>query len=215
MGRYANTRFNNNLNEIIFDGVGPYDIPIIRPEQYEPINFIGFNYSKSISKQSIRQANGIHFFVDDYQFERIWGSWKKYGAFLSQFNAVCTPDFSLYTDWPKAVQIFNHYRKHFIGAYLQELGVKVYPTIAWSDADSFEWCFDGEPKNATVVVSSIGTQNSISKKSLFLNGYNEMLKRLQPKTILFYGNIPAECSGGNIIKIEPFISKFKRGDCNV
>lgn len=211
MGTYANTRFSNNLDGIIFDGVGKYDIPEIKPEKYEPIDFIGFNYARTHSKQTILDQRGVHFFVDDYQFERIWHNWKRYGKQLSSFDAVCTPDFSLYSDWPKAVQIFNHYRKHFIGAYLQWLGTKVYPTIAWSDADSFEWCFDGEPHNATVAVSSVGTQNSVDGRSLFLAGYNEMLKRLQPETILFYGNVPEECTG-NIIQIRPFYDKFTKGN---
>ena len=92
-------------------------------------------------------------------------------------------------------------------------GIKVIPTISWSDKDSFDWCFDGEPKNSIVAVSSVGTQNDKTAKRLFLNGYNEMLKRLEPEMIIFYGNIPDECMG-NIIRVKAFQVKFKEARVN-
>lgn len=127
---------------------------------------------------------------------------------LSDFQMVMTPDFSLYTDWPKAIQIYNHYRKHWLGAYWQSLGLNVIPTIAWSDSDSFGWCFDGTPKGATVAVSSVGTQASAETKRLFLAGWYEMLDRLQPETVIFYGNVPSECKA-NIVRVKAFCDKFR------
>lgn len=125
-----------------------------------------------------------------------------------QFTHVMSPDFSTYTDFPKAIQIYNHYRKHWVGAYLQENGVNVIPTISWSTPDSFEWCFDGEPVGGVVAVSSVGAANSKAKKELFLAGYNEMLARLQPEVILFMGKVPEECTG-NIVQIKAFTDRFK------
>lgn len=127
---------------------------------------------------------------------------------LADFEAVMTPDFSMYTDWPVAVQIWNHYRKHFFGAYLQQLGVKVYPTICWSDRSSYDWCFDGEPRESCVAVSSMGTQVNKKAKKLFISGYEAMLDRLHPETIIFYGRVPDECKG-NIVSIKPFYDKFE------
>lgn len=120
-----------------------------------------------------------------------------------------TPDFSMYTDWPVALQLWNHYRKHYIGACLQEAGVRVYPTICWSNEASFDWCFDGEPIGGCVAVSSMGTQKSSEARRLFLAGYREMCERLRPTTIIFYGRVPDECKG-NIISIKPFYDKFEQ-----
>ena len=47
---------------------------------------------------------------------------------------------------PFAMQIYNQYRKHWLAAYWQLNGITVYPTISWSDENSYEWCFDGEPR---------------------------------------------------------------------
>ena len=151
----------------------------------------------------IGRTKGYIFFVDDYQFIRLWNDPDRYMPMLQQFRYVLTPDFSLYTDFPKALQIWNHYRKHWIGAYMQMYGIDVIPTIAWSTPESFEWCFDGELTNGIVAVSSVGIMNSRRKKELFMTGYNEMLSRLSPETILFYGMIPDECRG-NIVKIKSF-----------
>ena len=102
---------------------------------------------------------------------------------LKGFDYVTTPDFSMYIDIPKALQIFNHYRKHWCGAFWQAQGINVIPTIWWSDKKSFEWCFDGEPKNSVVWVSSVGIMDNDEKKRYFMAGYNEMKKRLNPSKI--------------------------------
>ena len=128
---------------------------------------------------------------------------------LKQFKYVFSPDFSIYSDYPKALQIYNHYRKHWVGAYMQFNGINVIPTIGWSNKESFEWCFDGEPKGSAIAVSSIGTQKNKQSKELFMNGYNEMLKRLEPTQVLFYGNVPREIVDDRIINISAFQERFR------
>ena len=119
----------------------------------------------------------------------------------------------MFSDFPIAMQIYNHYRKHWLGAYYQLQGVKVIPTLCWSNTESFEWCFDGEPSNSTVAVSSVGTQEDKKSKMLFLAGYEKMLEKLKPEKIIFYGNIPDECKG-DIIHIKAFQDKFKEAKIN-
>lgn len=201
---YRSTKSYENQQKMIFDGAGKYGIPEIEPTTYNPCDFISFNYAKTCKQP---EKKGVHFFLDDYQFNRVWNNPDAYINMLSKFRYVMSPDFSTYTDFPKALQIFNHFRKHWLGAYMQMYGIDVIPTISWSDEKSFEWCFDGEPVGGVVAVSSVGVMNSKERKLLFMNGYNEMVKKLQPETILFYGQIPEECTG-NIIKIKSFGEKL-------
>ena len=203
---YRQIRDYENLNRAIFEGVGEYGIPAIEPDSPEVDNWIGFNFAKTCDEPEI---HGIHFFIDDYQFVRVWKDPDRYTNMLGKFQAVCTPDFSTYTDFPKAVQIYNHYRKHWLGAYWQEVGIRVIPTISWSDRDSYEWCFMGEPEGYTVAVSSVGTQGSRETRQLFMDGYREMIARLQPSRIVMYGDIPDECQG-NIISVKAFQSKWRK-----
>jgi len=203
--QYRSERNYENLNKSIFAGVGAYDIPELLPEQCDVKNWISFNFAKSCTECA---EHGVHFFIDDYQFTRLWAMPDAYLQMLRRFPAVMTPDFSTYTDFPKVIQLYNHYRKHWLGAYWQHDGMLVVPTISWSDAKSFEWCFDGEPVGGCVAVSSVGALNDAANKAMFLDGYREMIARLKPTQIIFYGNVPNECEG-NIYNVKAFQDKFR------
>jgi hypothetical protein len=191
---------------MIFPGVGEHDIPQLRPVYDCPAeNWIGFNYVRGCEEP---WRHGVHFFIDDYQFTRVWTNPEVYMRMMQKFQVVLTPDFSTYTDFPKAIQIYNHYRKHWIGAYWQQNGVTVIPTISWAEPDSFAWCFDGEPVGGIVAVSSVGTQANDHTKTLFLEGYREMLDRLHPSKVIMYGNVPDGCEG-DIIPIRAFQQKWR------
>lgn len=206
---YRQRRNYENLNKAMFEGAGSYNIPILTAENIKAENFIGFNYAKSCKDPDKKT---LHFFVDDYQFSRVWSNPDSYIPMLQKFKAVCTPDFSLYTDFPVAMQIYNHYRKHWLGAYMQQHGIKVIPTIAWSDESSFEWCFDGEPIGGSVIISSVGTQANSESKRLFKLGYAEMLRRLRPQKIYLYGLIPEGCEDSRIVRVPAFQEKYRRNN---
>ena len=190
--------FWNNLEKKIFPGVGPYGIPEIKPEKFVDCRYVRFNEAQKIKDPS---GIGVHFFVDDYEFDKVWNQFNRYMKMLSKFDAVLTPDWSVYTDWPVAVNIWSHYRKHYVGAWLQDMGVKVFPTIEWSDKESHKWCFDGEPVGGCVAIGSFGTQKDVEARKLFIYGYDAMLERLQPETIMFWGSLPKECHG-NVVKMD-------------
>lgn len=195
-----------NLDLAMLNGSGKYGIPEIKPLKKLPKidDWIGFNYVKTTAEP---EGKAVHFFLDDYQFERVWNMPEVCAERLSAFSLLCSPDFSTYTDFPLAVQIYNHYRKHWCAAYWQSLGFKVIPTISWAGKESYEWCFEGEPKNSIVIVSSVGTQNNKEATKLFLEGYNQMMAELTPKQVLIYGNVPEGCEG-NIINLQSFVSKW-------
>ena len=179
-----------NQDKARFSGVGQYDIPqIIGVDDVQVKEWIPFNYVLTCKEP---QEKGVHFFLDDYQFERVWNNIDKYTEVLQRFKAVMSPDFSMFTVNPKALQIYQHFRKHFIGAYWQANGLTVIPTINWADEKSFEWCFDGEPTNSIVAISTVGSMNSKANKEGFYKGYEEMKKQLKPKKILCYGTVPEE-----------------------
>lgn len=89
---YRDQRNYENLNRAKFIGAGAFDIPRILAEvPATPQSWIGFNYAKSC-KDPANKA--VHFFVDDYQFNRLWTNPDAYLDMLRRFKAVCTPDFS-------------------------------------------------------------------------------------------------------------------------
>lgn len=196
----------DNFEKAIFPGDGKYDIPLLEPEAVDglPAEWLPFNYAASAAG---RKDKGVHFFVDDYQFERCWNGPDRYTKLLSEFSCVLTPDFSTYRDMPAAQQLYNHYRKHWLGAYWQMHGIRVIPTISWSDERSYDWCFDGEPIGGVVAVSSVGCLKNKDATRLFLAGYDEMMRRLGPSWVIFYGKVPEELDW-NIIRIPPHQDKI-------
>ena len=70
-------RTNNTYNLELFDKFvcdGKYQMPIIDNNNYIPKKLIGFNYAKTSKERN----TGIHFYLDDYQFERIWNNPEEY-----------------------------------------------------------------------------------------------------------------------------------------
>ena len=195
-----------NWYKFSFKSEGEYGVPKLEPEHIETESFIPFNYAKNCKNP---EGKGVHFFLHDYQFRRLWDMPERYMLMLSKFDCVFTPDYSLYTDMPKAMQIYHHYKKQWMGAYWQASGLMVVPTVSWSDEESYLWCFDGIPKGAAVAVSSVGCMKNRESKELFIRGYDEMLKRLEPQQILFYGTVPEQVQSDRIIRLESFQEKFK------
>lgn len=173
-----------------------YDMPIIKRTDFIPTKLISFNYMMTSQDKKC----GIHCFIDDYQFERLWTSPSDYIEKLSEYECFLSPDFSLYLDMALPIQIYNVYRSRLLGQYYQRMGIKVIPTISWSDERSFDFCFEGVEKNSVVAVSTIGVKNDDLCYNIWVGGMNEMIKRLQPKTIIVYGGqVDYDYKGINVI----------------
>ena len=200
-----------NLNKATFNGVGKYDIPQIEPVKSIPeiTEWIGFNYVLSDNKPSVNK--GVHFFIDDYQFERVFKNPEKYIEKLSEYGCVLSPDFSPYADMPMATQIFNHYRKHWCGRYFQENYVTVVPTVrASTDERSFEWFLDGEPKNGIIAYSSMWTKKDTDTYDYSKKEWDLMIETLKPKKVLVYGEIFDFMNGVEIEQIETFTETMRK-----
>lgn len=173
-----------NLSEYDEEDVeGFYQMPVIKAEMYEPDDLIGFNYM--LSSEEFDKC--VHFYIDDYQFERIWNDPYRYIEKLSKYRACLTPDFSLYLDMPMAMKIWNVYRSRLIGQMCQKMGITVIPTVSWAEKETFAFCFDGLPKNATLSISTIGVKREKESFNVWKAGVDEMISRLKPRMILVYG----------------------------
>lgn len=141
---------------------------------------------------------GVHFFIDDYQFERCWQNPEKYAKYLIKHPFVIQTDFSMYTDMPKIMQMWNKYRNHLLAWYWTNVwGIDVVPTMGFSDPESFEWMVEGVPIGGTFCISNIGVRTKEYQES-FLEGLNFMIKYHKPDRLLFYGTVPPEYDFGDI-----------------
>lgn len=174
-----------NLYEFDPDrAAGKYQMPVIEKENHIPEKLIGFNYALT----SQEYEAGIHFYIDDYQFERIWNEPYKYVEKLQQFDCVLTPDFSLYMDMPLSMKIWNTYRSRMIGQIMQDNGIIVIPTLSWAEPETFDFCFDGIEPGGTVSVSTVGVVRNKDSYDIWCKGMQEAIDRLHPTGIVLYGN---------------------------
>lgn len=178
--------------------------------QYNVISQLGFPELHSISAENLpsqlipyRQRcqpndlidTAVHFFLDDLRFECIWNRPKQTLQTVAAFPFVLTPDFSLYRNMPLAQQIWNTYRNRWCGAFWQVHGLSVIPTVSWSSAESYPFCFQGLPTRSVVAVSTVGVRlDQPLEQYLFLSGFEEMTRQLEPSVILSYGCLPDTCS---------------------
>ena len=75
-----------NTERMIFPGVGKYGIPAIKPEKdirIDKLEWIPVNYALTAKDKATK---GVHFYKDDYQFERFWNNPDKYISLLQQFR---------------------------------------------------------------------------------------------------------------------------------
>lgn len=165
---------------------GIFEFPIIHPCYEIPNRLIPF--SKCISSTDVNYW--VHFYEDDYLFERIWNSPRKYLQILKRFNGVILPDFSIYRDMPWVMQLWNIYRSRAIGCWLQVNGIKVIPNIRYSDRRTYRCCCDGISKHCTIAVGSHGTLKNREDRFFFTEGLKEVVKRLEPSVIVVYGSCP-------------------------
>lgn len=188
---------------------GRYDIPILDPIQIDPSAFswISFDQAGKFRNDSKSAADqGVHFFVYDYNFEATYSELPRYTDMMQKFGVVCSPDFSMYSDYSEALNIYNHFRNHAVGAYWQKAGIKVIPTVNWVWESSYDWCFDGMPKYSTIAVGSTTIGKSEFYQQRFKSGFNEMMKRLKPYCVLWCGE-PIEGCEGPIYYIPSFSTK--------
>lgn len=188
---YPQTRDYENLQRAMFVGVGPFGIPEVEPvdKPSERTRWISFNFVRGDDDP---RWHGVHFFIDDRQVARLWGAPDVYTEKLLKYQVVCTPDLSISPDLPLPVRRFNHYRKHWLGAYWQTQGMNVVSTVRWGpDPESWEWCFDGEPVGSCIALNGMDARNPETREA-FLAGYRVMKKRLKPTHILLYGEPPDE-----------------------
>ena len=165
---------------------GIFEFPVIRATHKIPNRLIPF--SKALSSNDYDQW--VHFYEDDYLFEKLWDNPQKYLDILKRFNGVILPDFSLYRDMPLVMQLWNIYRSRAIGHWLQENGITVIPNIRYGDKRTYKCCCDGIDTHCVIAVGSHGTLKNKVDRKIFVNGLESVVSRLHPTVIVVYGSAP-------------------------
>lgn len=135
----------------------------------------------------------VHFYECDQAFARILHQPRKYMELLKRFRYVSGPDFSQKIGMPEFVRFQNSWWNKALTAYWQSEGIPVIPNVSWSDPDSYEYAFKGLPKHSVIAINFVGVRSCHWSMYLWRKGYEEALRRLEPKLIIRYGDrMPGE-----------------------
>ena len=150
------------------------------------------------TKRQGKSAKLCSLFLDDYKFEAIWKDPEPRVEKLRQYKGILSPPFSTFYTMPTSIQIYNTFRSRWCGAYFQYKGFQVIPTVSWGLPQSYWYCFDGIEKGSVVAVSTLGVRN---EKDFFMQGYNEMIRRIEPEAVICYCD-PFPEMKGRIIPVD-------------
>ena len=143
------------------------------------------------SKQSLLPVDRtiLGFYVDDWRFEGMWTNPVPSLARLKNFGLqyAMTPNYSLYADFPMAVQLFNVYRSRWVGCAMQDAGIKVIPDVQWSDPQSYEYCFLGLPVGCPCVSIQFQTRSGEDEHYSRMEGLEKLMETVEPRSLLIYG----------------------------
>lgn len=184
------------LEKLSFEG--DYDMPVIG--NFDDISTIDYlALFSDVAEYSKTENTAVCFYQYDHVFDGIHGLYnsiiykdeERLAKFRDRFNGVkwiVAPDYSLFGDFPNALQIYNVYRSRVCAAWLEaNTGAKVIPNIRWSFPFTFDYCFDGIMRGSNVAIGLMGLVRNNDNRAMFLEGFKKMVDVVQPKAIIVYG----------------------------
>ncbi len=210
-----------------------HDIPLCpTTTTIVPEKLIGYDEAKSIHNKMLRSHNKdyhihafIHFYIDDAKFDAkrssIWLYYEKALEVISHFDGIIAPDFSTYGDFPDPIKRFNYYRMNAFGYWIASKGIDVISNGRWGTPDTWEYCFDGNPRNSMLCIGTVASNLKYKANyELFTDGLFKMVEVLTPHTILVYGSSNYPCFGElksqgiDIITFKSKTCEYYEGRCS-
>jgi hypothetical protein len=171
----------------LFPSSNAWGIPDLPAASFEPARLVAYNDRRAVEAAAGAGNAAVHFFLDDYRFEAVWSKPERGLSRTCSVGAALTPDFSVWSNMPMVMQLWQTYRARWCGAWMLHHGVQVIPTVSWAGPESYPFAFAGITPGSVVAVSSVGTVRDPGASRLFLAGYRAMLERLTPRTVLHCG----------------------------
>lgn len=156
---------------------------VFEEDRWDNVNAVGL---QNASPKSFNSNSLLLMFNYDYKLLSLWNNPLKKIALFQSYYAISTPDFSFYPKMNINDIRYNVYMSRWLGKTWQNYGCTVYPTIGWCLPDTYDLCLSGVESGSIVVISTLGCQNY---QDIFLDGFYEMKKRINPALIVVYGDM--------------------------
>ena len=219
------------LESLSFEG--DYDMPIVG--NFDDITVIDYIALYSDTSEYNKTENTcVAFYQYDHVFDGIHGLYnsiifkdeERLNKFRERFKGVkyiIAPDYSLFGDFPNALQIFNIYKSRFCMCWLiANTEAKILPDVRWTFPFTFKYCFDGITKGSNIAIGVLGQIRDKENRKMFLDGFKVAIDRIEPKCILVYGFVTesnfdelfgyAKSKGIKIVVPHSKIDRYKKED---
>lgn len=193
-------------SRIVFAKCGKWGIPKLAATTFIP-DILSAWHDPRGREDAAKHNGALHFFLDDYRFERVWTDPHGTLTRLLEVGAALSPDFSIWRDMPAAMQLWQLYRSRWCAAWWQYHNITVIPTVTWGTAETFDVVFEGLPRNSVLAISVVGVKTAAAHK-LFRQGLTRLIDETAPTTLLVYGKLPYD--PGVVVKEYPTLWDTRR-----
>ncbi len=139
----------------------------------------------------------VCFYLDDYKFDGPNGVWYNSARaieIIRHFAGAITPDFSTYQDFPEPLKIYNTFRMRAFGYWLGKNKIPVINNVRWGTPETWHYCWDGIPEKSIVAIGTAGgSPRNLRDRTRFEAGLRELVRLLNPHTIIVYGSADYPC----------------------
>ena len=165
-----------------------FHMPVIRRIAIDNVDWNNLRLIsyKSISAKTSLENYLVTMFSFDKNLARLWNNPLKVVPLYQTARFISTPDFSVYSNMNYNELRHNVFRNRWLGVIWQNYRCKVLPTIQWCSPDTYDLCFGAIEERCSVIISTVGCKNN---QKVFLQGFDEMKRRINPDLIIVYGNM--------------------------
>ena len=170
---------------VLFETEDKFGFPEVESSpNFSCSDLLAFHMAKNTLVKNSDKA--VHFFLEDYKFEQVWTRPRDFINTFMYYGNIISPTFSIWSNQPYALSVFNMYRSRWCTRFYQEFGINVLVDCRWSDVNSYDYAFSGIKKHSPVIVNTVGTKY-LENRKMFVNGFEEMLRRIEPSKLYVYG----------------------------
>ena len=153
-----------------------------------PQNLIGFNIARCEYNHGVISQSCVHFYLYDYMFQCLNNHLLQYTSMLMSYPMVISPDFSVYLNWTERDKRQSAWRNQQIARLWQANGIPVIYNVSWAGPDSYSYCIHVYPKHCVIAINCSGIRGDPDAIYFWYQGYEEVLKTLEPSLIIRYGD---------------------------
>lgn len=153
-----------------------------------PKDLLGFNFARCEYNKGIVSNRCVHFYLYDYMFQCINNHPLRYTAMMLSYPMVISPDNSVYLNWTEHDRRQSAWRNQQLTRLWQINGLPVIYNVSWAGPDSYGYCIHVYPKHCVIAINCSGIRGDPDAIYFWHQGYEEVIKTLEPSLIVRYGD---------------------------